>query len=112
MKNNLLVNLIAFIVPICVFSQQCDNETNTHPDHIPSQNYLDVLPINSGNPDTRFLNKWHWWFDHEPTADNSIELNNMGLNPGETYGNVMEHFNDDASPSSCEITSRSLDFIW
>ena len=73
---------------------QCVNEVSTHPDNEPTQSHLDVLP---GNSDKRFLNGWTWWFDKGSQASNSIELNNMGLNPGETYGTLMEHFNDDAS---------------
>ena len=76
-----LVLFLSILLKFSVYSQQCVNDVNTHPNHQPSQNHLDVLPENSGNPDERFLNGWEWWYDHDPQSSNSIPLNNMGLPP-------------------------------
>lgn len=86
MKKIIILYIIIVVSQLNVHSQQCVNEVNTHPDHEPTQSHYDALPADDTIPDERFLNGWKWWFNHEQQSFNEIYLNNMGLNPGETYG--------------------------
>ena len=103
MKRLLRIILIVFVMfsskIIAQEAETCVNRVSTNPLNNPTLEHLNALPPDSLgiNPDLRFLNTWKWWFDKDPNANNTIPLNNMGLNSGEWYGSGMEHFNEDVS---------------
>lgn len=72
-------------------TQECVNEVSTHPNDEPSISHLNALPQDNNQPDTRFLNKWEWWYQQSQT--NVIPINNMGQSSGQFYGSPMDHFN-------------------
>jgi hypothetical protein len=97
MKKTRLTCVLLMIIHISTSYSQCVNEVSTHPDAQHTEKHKQSLPKNNGQPDERFLNGWYWWYNKDPQSFNAIPLNNMGLNPGQTYGSTMQHFNADAS---------------
>jgi hypothetical protein len=98
MKDIIIIFLILFQGISFGQEKPCVNNVNTNPNDDPTPNHINALPLNiNAEPDLKYLNGWQWWYDYDPNSINSIELNNMGLNPGEWYGDWMEHFNGDAS---------------
>ncbi len=87
MKN--IISLLTFFIVLVNFATgQCVNGVETNPNN-PQNN---TLPINNNQPDPRFINGFSWMLNQN---NYNIPLNDMGLNPGDYYGN-MEPINSNA----------------
>jgi hypothetical protein len=75
----------------------CILNATTNPNESPSYEQINSLPLSNGENDFRFINEWAWWMDPlNPNWPYNVTLNDMGLNPGESYGGVMEPINSSA----------------
>jgi hypothetical protein len=86
MKYLSFVLFLTLVVRIGFSQDPCVNEANTFPSVTPTPLYLQNIPYT----DSKFLNNWIYWMTLEDPNTSSIDyqipIYDMGLNPGEYYG--------------------------
>lgn len=90
MKTNITVISFLLLVKLSLGQDPCVNQANTFPGVTPTPIYLQNIPFE----DSKFLNNWIYWMTLEDpntsSSDYLIPIYNMGMNPGEYYGDSPE----------------------